>query len=146
MARRATRGAHDPDAQTDALVRFVNGYLSYRVDVGIAGVLETLDNPIGDCTEFADLLTTLARASGLPARTVTGLAYAEQDGPGFYLHTWTEIAVDDVWRAVDPTFGNTRIGPTHVRFPMSPSGYLRAYAAIPDMRFEVIDAEYRASP
>ena len=117
--------------------------IATKVTFGPKGIEKV--HPIGKLNEYEQKRLKEAEAQ-LKGEIETGLAYAEQDGPGFYLHTWTEIAVDDVWRAVDPTFGNTRIGPTHVRFPMSPSGYLRAYAAIPDMRFEVIDAEYRASP
>jgi transglutaminase-like putative cysteine protease len=131
------------DVQIANLTEFVHRHLDYRVDVNVMGVLDSLEKRVGDCTEFADLLTTLARAAGLPARTVTGLAYAETEGPGFYLHAWTEIAIYGTWHPVDPTFGQTRIGPAHIRFPDSDSAYLRAYAAIPEMRFRVTRAVYR---
>jgi hypothetical protein len=138
--------AQSEDLQIENLTAFVHRYLDYRVDVKVMGVLDSLDKRVGDCTEFADLLTTLARAAGFPARTVTGLAYAEAEGPGFYLHAWTEIAADGTWHPVDPTFGRTRIGPAHIRFPDSDSAYLRAYAAIPEMRFSVARAVYSKRP
>ena len=146
LARQALGDAQSPDLQIANLTEFVHQHLDYRVDVNVMGVLDSLEQRVGDCTEFADLLTTLARAAGLPARTVTGLAYAEAEGPGFYLHAWTEIAADGTWHAVDPTFGRTRIGPAHIRFADSDSAYLRAYAAIPEMRFSVVRAAYRDPP
>ena len=146
LARRALGDAGSPALQIANLTRFVHRHLDYRVDVNVMGVLDALEQRVGDCTEFADLLTTLARAVGLPARTVTGLAYAEAEGPGFYLHAWTEIAIDGTWHPVDPTFGQIRIGPAHIRFPDSDSAYLLAYAAIPEMRFSVAGATYGDGP
>ena len=146
LVREALGEARSSDLQIENLTEFVHRHLDYRVDVNVMGVLDSLEQRVGDCTEFADLLTTLARAAGFPARTVTGLAYAEAEGPGFYLHAWTEIAADGTWHPVDPTFGRTRIGPAHIRFPDSDSAYLRAYAAIPEMRFSVARAVYRNRP
>jgi hypothetical protein len=146
LVRQALGASQSLDAQIANLTEFVHRHLDYRVDVNVMGVLDSLEKRVGDCTEFADLLTTLARAAGLPARTVTGLAYAEAEGPGFYLHAWTEIAIDGTWHPVDPTFGQTRIGPTHIRFPDVDSAYLRAYAAIPEMRFSVVRTVYRDRP
>ena len=145
LAQRATVGATTTEERIQHLTRFVHDHLEYRADAPPRGVLETLDVRAGDCTEFADLLTTLARALDLPARTVTGLAYAEAENPGFYLHTWTEIASEDRWHPVDPTFGITRLGALHIPFPAAAGAHLRAYAAIPDMRFQVIDVEYPSS-
>lgn len=144
LAHRAIAGTTSPDTRIERLTWFVHQWLHYRSDGSTAGLFDALDRRAGDCIEFADLLTSLARAVGMPARTVIGLAYAEEDGPGFYLHAWTEIAAGGEWHAVDATFGRVDLGPTHIRFPDSDSGYLRAYAAIPEMRFEVVATEYAA--
>lgn len=50
----------------------------------------------------ARLLATLARASGIPARVVTGVAVLPQ---GSFAHAWAELWVDG-WAAADPTYGH----------------------------------------
>jgi len=132
----------DVGGRIEKLTRFVHTYLSYDAAAPVFSLLEAIEERRGDCTEFADLFTTLARALGLPARTVTGLAYAEDAGPAFYLHAWNEVAVDGQWRSVDPTFDQIDPDATHIRFSDSDSAYLRAYAALPDMRFKVREVGY----
>ena len=100
---------------------------------------DTIRDRSGDCTEFADLYTTLARATGLPARTVIGLAY-QGEAEAFALHAWNEVAIDGAWRGVDPTWGETRIGATHL--PLPADGALTAIAQLPHLRFRVVETEY----
>jgi hypothetical protein len=50
----------------------------------------------------AALLAALARAAGIPARTVGGITVKSAHTYG---HTWTELWVDGGWVAADPTFG-----------------------------------------
>jgi transglutaminase-like putative cysteine protease len=66
----------------------------------------------GDCNEHAQLYVALARAVGLPARAVAGLAYV---GGKFYYHAWPEVFLGD-WVAVDPTFGQFPADAAHLRF------------------------------
>jgi len=66
------------------------------------GALYALKKKRGDCTEYAYLNTALARAVGIPARTVGGFML----GDGFKLdssayHNWSEIWVDGRWILVD---------------------------------------------
>jgi transglutaminase-like putative cysteine protease len=70
----------------------------------------------GDCTEHARLFTALARAAGIPAREVHGLAYAEfADGvPALYWHAWAEVKAGNEWIAIDPTFGQPVADATHI--------------------------------
>jgi transglutaminase-like putative cysteine protease len=66
------------------------------------GALRALRHRSGDCTEYADLVVALARASGLAARMVGGYV-VEHDAaprPEDY-HNWAEIYLDDSWRLVD---------------------------------------------
>lgn len=134
--------ADDPRAQVAALLEFVRRSLVYDDSARGLDLAEALRAGRGDCTEFADLFTTLARALGIPARPVDGLVYAEVDGPGFYLHAWSEVTLDGRWVAVDPTSGQLPADATHLPFPDDPTGFLRAYAALEDMRLEVVDVEY----
>ena len=114
-------------------------HLGYRDTAGGRTVFDTIRDRNGDCTEFADLFTTLASATGLPARTVIGLAYLSES-QAFALHAWNEVAIDGDWRGVDPTWGETRIGATH--FPLPSDGALAAIAQLPHLRFRVVETEY----
>jgi transglutaminase-like putative cysteine protease len=77
---------------------------------------EILEEGKGDCTEHTRLFVALARASGIRAREVKGLVYANygQGGPGLYWHAWPEVKVGDEWIAVDPTFGQDVADATHI--------------------------------
>lgn len=58
----------------------------------------------GDCTEHAVLLTALARARGLPARTVVGtVIVSSADSANAFGHAWTEIYADGEWHLADAT-------------------------------------------
>ena len=139
LADRAMLGMESPHEQVDALVDFVHGYLDYAEVEGVQTVAETLRSRRGDCTEYADLLTTLARAHGFPARTVTGLAY-DPETAAFALHSWNEVAVAGRWRGVDPTWAQTRIDATHIPIPEERS--LAVMGLLPKLAFEVVAAEY----
>ena len=143
LARRALVGAADNAAeQLAALVAFVHDHLDYRPDAPPSSVLETIASRSGDCTEFADLLTTLARSLGWPARTVIGLAYSERDGPALAFHAWNEVAIDGVWRAVDPTWNQLRVDATHVPLPGDHAALLRLLHGPNGLRFRVQAMHY----
>ena len=146
LALRAAAGFETVRDKADALTLFVHDLLEYRDIARPRTVFDTLRDEHGDCTEFADLYTTLARAAGVPARTVVGLAYraaetvdAAAEG-AFALHAWNEVAIDGAWRSVDPTWGLTRLAATHV--PLPTDSALAAIAELPRLRFRVLEASY----
>ena len=141
LAERAVAGAAAPQEQADALTLFVHRYLDYHDASRPRSVLETFRERRGDCTEFADLYATLARAVGLPARTVVGLAYRAEEPPGFALHAWNEVAIDGRWRPADPTWGLTRLPATHLPLPAGAAA--AAIAQLPKLRLRVAQARYR---
>lgn len=120
-----------------ALVEFVNAYLVYEEHTQPLTLIDALLSRSGDCTEYADLLTTLARFYGIPAKTITGLAYSDSPTPGFYVHAWNHLLVNGKWLALDPTWNETQVDATHIAFPSDTIGQLKAYAAIPAMHFEI---------
>jgi hypothetical protein len=73
------------------------GYLADELGARVA-----LETRRGDCTEYACLAVALARANGIPARTVGGyvapgsIAPRPQD-----YHDWAELYVDGAWRTLD---------------------------------------------
>ena len=142
LAGRAVAGLADDAERLQALTRFVHNRIRYRSDRAPQGVLATLRIREGDCTEFADALTTLARAIGLPARTVVGLAYRAAPGAAgaFALHAWNEVALKGLWQSVDPTWGQTPADLTH--FALPDDSALTFIAERSALRFEVVDAAY----
>lgn len=143
LARHALAGAADNGTeQLAALVAFVHDHIDYRPDAPPSSVLDTMSSRTGDCTEFADLLTTLARSLGWPARTVIGLAYSERDGPALAFHAWNEVALDGVWRAVDPTWNQLRVDATHIPLPGEQAALLRMLHGPNGLRFRVQAAHY----
>lgn len=140
LAERAVAGLDDRAEMAASLAGFIHGHLRYRDAEGGRTVFDTLRDRSGDCTEFADLYTTLARAVGLPARTVVGLAYRELAAPGFALHAWNEVAIDGVWHGIDPAWGQTR--PGAARFALPEDAALAAIAELPQLRFRVLETQY----
>ena len=139
LARRAVAGMEAPRDQVAALTRFVHRHLRYRDTSAVRTVLDTARDRAGDCTEFADLFTTLARSLGLAARTVVGLAY-QADSQTFVLHAWNEAAVDGRWHGVDPTWDQVPSDATHLALPGKAA--LAAIAELPKLRFRILETRY----
>jgi hypothetical protein len=82
------------------------GYVARRRGARLA-----LESGRGDCTERADLFVALARARGIPARTMAGFVI-DHDAVlrAANYHNWAEAYVDGTWRLADPdkaVFGNS---------------------------------------
>ncbi|MBK80876.1 MAG: hypothetical protein CMQ43_08180 [Gammaproteobacteria bacterium] len=142
LARQAAGDAADGPARLAALTRFVNGYLRYEGTPVRRHVLRLLDEPAGDCTEFADLLTTLARSLGMPARTVFGLAYGDGTPPAFRFHAWNEVEVDGRWQPVDPTWNQLRTDATHIPLPADSGEALDLLTGGSTLSFLIRDVAY----
>ena len=123
IRRLLTRFAASGNALKDAhrLVAFTHGQLSYTEHQQAGTVLTALARRSGECTDFADLYTTLARSAGLPARTIYGLAYDASGSPGFRFHAWNEVYAADGWHSVDPTWNQITTDATHI--PLSDDQY-----------------------
>ena len=75
--------------------------------------VETLRTMEGECQSHTNLFTALARAEGIPTKTVSGIVYSEDFG-GFLYHAWPEIYVGR-WIAIDPTLGQEIADATHIK-------------------------------
>jgi Transglutaminase-like superfamily len=98
----------------DLVLAAVHQRLEYRESAPVGSLERVLDRGYGECTDFADLFTALARATGLPARTVIGLAYQDHDPYGFAFHAWNEARVDGQWQVIDPTWNQRFADATHL--------------------------------
>lgn len=75
-------------------------YAGYLADE--RGAARAMADRAGDCTEYADLAVALARASGIPARTVGGFVTDRDAAPkASDYHDWAEFHLDGAWRLVD---------------------------------------------
>ena len=138
LANAATQTTTTPLKQMEALTRFVHNYLVYEDLEDVRSVLDTIERRSGDCSEFAELFTTLARASNLPARTVVGLAY-DANNRVFAKPAWNEIAIDGWWMAVDPTWNQVRADATHLRLSDETMAALEQSSPL---SFKIVETEY----
>lgn len=85
------------------LAAYVSGYIkdtTYIHGFNIASVVA--EQASGDCTEYAVLVTALARGLGLPARLIMGTVIVEQaDNVASYGHAWVEVYNDGQWHLLD---------------------------------------------
>lgn len=72
-----------------------------------------LDSMAGDCTEHTLLFVSLARAAGIPARELTGVAHIDKI---FGWHAWAEFHDGHQWVSVDPTWNELYVDATHIVF------------------------------
>lgn len=103
--------------------------------------LAVLDSLAGDCTEHTLLFVALARAAGVPAREVGGLAYVKAKGkPQFGWHAWAEVHDGSQWVSIDPTWDQTYVDATHVKFSEGPDDQAWINVA-GKLKIEVLKAE-----
>jgi hypothetical protein len=114
LARRAREAAgtsRDPRMMASNILQWVFENLEKGASTSAPDAAQTLMDLRGDCNEHAMLYTALARAVGIPARTVAGLLYV--DG-AFHYHAWPEVYLGD-WVAVDPLLGQFPADAGHIR-------------------------------
>jgi transglutaminase-like putative cysteine protease len=125
------------------LIRFVHDYLADTFRGEAASVLDLLQDRHGDCTEHALLFTTLARASGIPARDVAGLVYLGDQAQAFGGHAWNEVLLDGRWVPVDPSWGETDVNATHIRFGSGTNELVRVLRILGKLEFTLRDVKHR---
>lgn len=116
LAKVAAGNVATPVAKAERLNKFVHDYIGPAQGPDPISVLDVIKKRQGDCTEHAALFVTLARALGLPAREVSGVIYMGDDHKAFGGHAWVEVALDGRWVSMDPTWNQTKIDATHIRY------------------------------
>jgi hypothetical protein len=86
--------------------------LAKEPTVSIPNALEVLQAKKGDCNEHTILFNALARAAGIPAKTVVGVVYLRG---AFYYHAWSEIWLGK-WVSLDSVLDQFPADVTHVKF------------------------------
>lgn len=86
----------------EQLIEFVAAKVEGSIGRGWDSASVVARNRTGDCTEYAVLLTALARAAGRPARVVTGVVIVAANGaPTGAGHAWSEVEEDGTWKVAD---------------------------------------------
>lgn len=104
--------------ETDALKaverirKWVYNGLAKVPTVSIPNALEVLQTKKGDCNEHTVLFNALARAAGIPAKTVVGVVYLRG---AFYYHAWSEVWLGQ-WVSVDSVLDQFPADVTHIKF------------------------------
>ncbi len=88
------------------LAEWVNEYVTY--DLSMVSQLKPSDwvyeNRRGVCVEYANLLSSMLKMSGIPTRYIVGYAYSAVESK-LIGHTWVEVlASDGSWIPLDPTW------------------------------------------
>ncbi|MGO1073775.1 transglutaminase-like domain-containing protein [Lysobacter sp. CA199] len=134
-------GSGSVDARMRRLVAAVQAHLSgpvvYR---GYHSAREALARREGDCTEYALLLAAAARARGIPARVVAGVAYGSRfvgRAHAFGPHMWVQVWNAERWVSYDAGLGEFDAG--HLALAVGdggPDSLRGAMQAIAGLRIE----------
>jgi hypothetical protein len=142
LAKRLVGPEKDPVKAATRLARWVYGYLDKSYSSTADNALAVLERQAGDCTEHTLLFVALARAVGLPAREVGGLAFVQARKPLFGWHAWAEFHDGRQWVSVDATWDQVYVDGTHIK--MSEGSSDMAWTnVVGTMKMEVLAVQKR---
>jgi Transglutaminase-like superfamily len=114
LAREITAGAASDEERIARLIAWMDAHIAKEA-LDAFSAADVLRARRGECQGHSYLLAAFARALGMPARVVNGIAYSEPHG-GFLYHTWNELWIAGRgWQPVDATFGQAHADATHVK-------------------------------
>ena len=95
--------------QVEAILTYVKKNMRpAKASRKMLGAADALRKGRGDCTEYTDLLVTLARQFKLPARHISGYILSDSTSIG---HSWAEIYTREKgWITVDPLHMDLNLG------------------------------------
>ncbi len=91
---------------------WVHKEIAKEPTVSIPNALEVLRTKKGDCNEHTVLFNALARAAGIPAKTIVGVVYLRG---AFYYHAWSEVWLGE-WVSIDSVLNQFPADVTHIKF------------------------------
>jgi len=146
IARELASPQDDALSASKKIIEWVNGYIRRPSSKrGYLSALEVLETKEGDCTEYAILVSSIAKATGLPSRLAAGISYLE----GYFgYHIWNEIWVG-YWQPFDASSERYFINPAYIKIwnGIGDSGGLRDASiavlnAFDGAKIKIIDTEY----
>ncbi len=142
QAKKIVGDEQDPLKKAKLIEAWVYKHLKKSYSDNADTALEVLDHKAGDCTEHALLFVALARAAGIPAREVGGVAYVKVYKPLFGWHAWAEIHDGHQWVSIDPTWNEVYVDGTHIK--LSEGSRDLAWANVAGkMKIKVVKVEKR---
>lgn len=112
LVQRVLKGETDAFKAVTRIRRWVYDGLAKEPTVSIPNALEVLQTKKGDCNEHTVLFNAMARAVGIPAKTVVGVVYLRG---AFYYHAWSEVWLGE-WVSVDSVLNQFPADVTHIKF------------------------------
>jgi hypothetical protein len=112
LAEKIVGGEADARKAAMKIKDWVYREIAKQPTVSIPNALEVLQTRRGDCNEHTVLFNALARAAGIPAKTVVGVVYLRG---AFYYHAWSEVWLGD-WVSLDSVLNQFPADVTHVKF------------------------------
>ena len=112
LVKKILHGETDAGHAVIKLKDWVYKEIAKEPTVSIPNALQVLQTKKGDCNEHTVLFNALARAAGIPAKTVVGVVYLRG---AFYYHAWSEVWLGD-WVSLDSVLNQFPADVTHVKF------------------------------
>jgi Transglutaminase-like superfamily len=140
LAKKVVGDEKDLHKAAGLIKDWVHKNMKQTLSANATTTLEVLDTRAGDCTEHSLLFVSLARAAGLPAREVGGLAYVPLPRPTFGWHAWAEFHDGRQWVTVDPTWDQLLVDATHITFSTSSDDW-SWLEVLGKLKFKVIESE-----
>ncbi|MFQ5904744.1 MAG: transglutaminase-like domain-containing protein, partial [Candidatus Binatia bacterium] len=112
LVQRVLEGETDALKAVTRMREWVYNGLAKEPTVSIPNALEVLQTKKGDCNEHTVLFNAMARAVGIPAKTVVGVVYLRG---AFYYHAWSEVWLGQ-WVSLDSVLNQFPADVTHVKF------------------------------
>jgi hypothetical protein len=112
LVQRVLQGETDALKAVTRIQKWVYNGIAKEPTVSIPSALEVLQKRKGDCNEHTVLLNAMARAAGIPAKTVVGVVYLRG---AFYYHAWSEVWLGE-WISLDSVLNQFPADVTHIKF------------------------------
>jgi hypothetical protein len=98
LAKQITGSEKDAWKKVVLLRDWVNAHMKFNPGIVMAPSSEAIRDLEGTCVSYATVLTTLCRATDVPARYLMGYVYFDGMWGG---HAWVEVYINDSWIPVD---------------------------------------------
>jgi hypothetical protein len=141
LAVRAAGDATTDEAKVKNIAKFVHDYIQPRLGNTMPTIHDLIERKQGDCKSYALLFTTLARASGVPSREVSGLLYCGDDAKAFGGHAWNEVILNGVWVPVDASLNETEINATHISFGTEKTAAKNMLETLGNLKLRVVEVK-----
>lgn len=141
-AKELAAGSKNSLETVKALSIWTADYLKDTVDDKAVGAVAALKAKSGNAQAHGRLFTALARAVGIPTRSVAG--FVSLEGKGFVYHSWAECLLEGNWLPVDPTYAQAPADPTHLKLITGDAAedVAALVSLIGRIRINIIDTQY----